>query len=129
MKLKINVTKDILKKSAFCGEADVLVHYVSTNCAIALAIRDLFPYAWIYNTNVQFLEADNLHSRIIGKCELPKKAIKFILNFDVALPEERMKMRPISFEIEIPEEVIETINIEEALNIVSKGKTMELILD
>lgn len=41
--LKITVTKEILEKSKNCGDA----YGAGKNCAIALAVRDVFPMAWV----------------------------------------------------------------------------------
>lgn len=40
MKIKIKVTKDILKRSMMCGVNDC---EVSRNCAISLAVREIAP--------------------------------------------------------------------------------------
>lgn len=55
MELKVKVTKEILKKSMMCGVGfpserlmtDKQKDYIGQNCAISLAVRDVFPYAFV----------------------------------------------------------------------------------
>jgi|GEM_PF-5482904 hypothetical protein len=68
MRLKIKVTKEVLRKSAYCtGRA-------WENCAISVAICDVFPIADVMNEEI----------RIGGLpyISLPQKARDFILEFD-----------------------------------------------
>jgi hypothetical protein len=116
-KLKITVTKEILEKSKNCGHENKLI---SQSCAISLAVIDIFP-----NVSVG---ADSILDMSTGLyMELPEVAKKFIDSFDWANPEERVKMNPISFEIEIPNEVIEKINIDELRPLLVNHPTLELV--
>lgn len=126
MKLKIKVTKEILLKSSYCGfrkngerRRGMSKHYVESNCAISLAIRDIFPKAWVGTDNINFR----------GGCKayLPDEAQVFIDEFDDASIIERQNMVPIKFEIDVPEAVIKRVNIDEVKKILSTSTTMELV--
>lgn len=115
VKLKISVTKEILEKSHNCSETQVAM-----NCAIALAVRDIFPDACVGPIGIRPF------SNQIA-ITLPKNARQFIGQFDSSTPEERMEMSPITFEIEVPDEVIELINIDELKPLLQNHPTLELL--
>lgn len=122
MKLKIKVTREMLKKSAFCnnerGEAP-------TNCAIAMAVRDIFPNARVSIMNIHF---DSIDGVSIGDyITLPPEVIRFINQFDTAIPSVRSKLPEIEFEILVPNSVIEKINIDEIKPLLENHPTLELI--
>lgn len=124
MKIKINVTKEILENAKMCPTA---MSVASTNCAIALAIRDIFPMAFVtmsqfYLTHSRTSEALTLGDETI---QLPRSAAMFIKAFDDASAEERVNMHPFSFEIEVPDSVINRIGLEEVQKILSESKTLE----
>jgi len=123
MKLKITVTKDILKKSMTCGteittNIDNYCDILQTNCAIALAVRDIFPKAKVENTII-VLDTDII--------SLPKKAREFISTFDMCTPEQRLELPEITFEVEIPQSVIDTIDISSLQKELINHPTLELI--
>jgi|SRR6478609_1597954 len=118
MKLQINVTKEILVKSKMCGFDSVL--NAPENCAIALAVRDIFPKAQVSPVTI-YTEGVNIL--------LPDEAMLFISDFDEANPSEREEMKPFSFEIEIPEAVIERINIDEVREVLTTSPCLKLIED
>jgi hypothetical protein len=65
MKIKIKVTKDILRKSMMCGVAEsrglTEDKYTSVgNCAIAVAVRDVFPNAHVYMDGILLLGQDEV---------------------------------------------------------------------
>ncbi len=124
-KLNIKVTKEILEKSKMCGK-----NKVGLNCAIALAIRDIFPSAWITGSKILidpiFLkEGCGIKSKLAIK--LPIEAIHFIHEFDRIKPKRRVLMNEISFDIDIPDAVIEELNIDELKEVLKESKTLELI--
>lgn len=121
MKILIKVTKDVLFRSRMCGLGGA---GLSTNCAIAVAIRDLFPKAsigcpsMIFDSSQSDLRYDNI---------LPSKALSFISKFDSSTPEERVNMPEFSFELPIPEEVINRISIGMIYKVLSESRTLELV--
>jgi len=120
IKLKISVTKEILERSKMCGFDNI--RDMTTNCAIALAIRDVFPQAIVETEELYFFGDDKG-----PKASLPKKAINFIIDFDLNEPDLRVDMNPISFNITIPAKVIKQINIEEVKILLTNHPTLELV--
>lgn len=125
MIVKIKVTKDVLERSKECG---IHKRYKGDSCGIAVAIIDLFPSAQIGNS-AAFLLSDgpNMQDER-SKVYLPISAIHFIYWFDQSNPEQRVLMQPFSFEIEVPEYVIEKIGIGEMYRVLSESKTLELVM-
>lgn len=139
MKIKIKVTKEILEKSMFCGTR-YFAGVVAENCAISLAIRDLFPNVCVgkklisknkelyYTTRGKTVkEILDLNSE--NHILLPSIASTFINIFDTLRYniEDRLKLKPIEFEVDFPESWIEDITIEEAIQIINKSETLELV--
>lgn len=137
-KLRINVTKEILFKTRMCAGVFTYVENtkeegIGANCAISVAIRDLFPDAWVGTDRIYFDAYNDQGMFDWGKenqlitSALPEIARNFIREFDRKTPEERMAMNPLSFEIEIPDIVIDTINIDEVKALLTNHPTMELV--
>jgi len=130
-KLKIKVTKEILEKSKYCiatGKADK--GGAGFNCAVALAIRDIFPDAWIHrDTITPFSFSDNNTEAYFGgaRIHLPNEAIEYIKEFDATPFGMRTSMPEIEFEVEIPDEIIERISIEELRPLLENHPTLELV--
>jgi hypothetical protein len=120
--LKIKVTKEILEKTANCPSNSK----AATNCAVAVAIRDIFPKAWVERHELYF-DINDVGNMMATTTKLPKKASGFIQRFDSLYPAQRKKMKPIEFEITIPDNVIEKINIEELRPLLENHPTLELI--
>lgn len=116
MKILIKITKEVLEKTKMC-EADKL----SENCAISYAVRALFPLAITQRTYMWFGNKEGDYT------SLPMKAREFITAFDSLFPEERVKMKPFSFEIDVPDSVINEIGIGQVYKILSESKTLEHI--
>jgi hypothetical protein len=124
MKLKIKVTKEIIEKAIWCGTESEAGYHVSENCAVALAVRDIFPKACVCHSVFYPFEGAMFDAIII-----PPKAQDFIKHFDRLAdnPEARLYMDPIEFEVDIPDSVIEHIGIDEVKKIVEKSETLELV--
>lgn len=136
MKLKINVTKEVLRKSMWCKTDKMVPLYPghkgsTTNCAITYALHEVFPCVitthqsvWFYGT----LE-DISKDVSIGRAVLPSIATNFIDKFDslVHRPEKRLELPEISFEIDVHESVIDSIGINEVKELISKSKTLEIV--
>ena len=128
-KLKIRVTKEILERSKNCGGSGYLDLPTNQNCAIALAIRDIFPTAVVEEQGI-FLEREFELGRLINgdfDIKLPKSATNFICTFDFNNADERVNMPEMEFEIEIHESIIEKINIEELKPLLENHPTLSLI--
>lgn len=129
MTIKIKVTKDILERSKMCN------YKAASNCAIALAVRDLFPKALVRTRSVNLLGYLGVNDEFVivpqpDKSILPFKALDFILDFDCLSdnPELRVKLEPIEFELEIPDYVIEQIGISQCYKVLSESKTLEMVM-
>lgn len=118
MKLKIKVTKDILEKSKSC-------QHKPTSCAVANSVRDIFPDVsvlgpYMYVTSAEFGPRE--------KIILPENVASYIATFDTyKSDEERAAMPEIEFEIEIPEEIINSINIDELRPLLDCHKNLEIV--
>jgi hypothetical protein len=127
VKLKIKVTKEVIERAKYCGhETDVvkaMTNNITENCAIALAIRDIFPTATVGNDGIWIL--NKAHEK--PEIKLPLIAQSFIDKFDTATVAGREKLSPIEFTINIPEKVINTINIDEVKKILATSTTLELL--
>ncbi len=129
--LKIKVTKEILKKAAYCGENSDIV---GMNCAFALAVRDIFPdaiirhkdmafgkedWSWVQDSSGKYPEVTNPHP-------ISKEMTAFINEFDENSPMERMEMKEEEFELSIPDEVINRIDLKNILPILKKNRNLVL---
>ena len=122
-KLKIKVTKDILERSKKCLSNCSIT---PTNCAIALAVRDIFPDAYV-DLYVMYFDKKDVGDYLAPPAILPINAVSFIQEFDSKSPSARVKMPEIEFEISIPDEVIEKINIDELRPLLQNHPTLELV--
>lgn len=124
-KLKIKVTKDILKRSMYCTND----FNIATNCAIAVAVRDIFPNAsvglYCMHANI-FREDTDFKNPDIG---LPDEATNFIKRFDrlASLPEQRLLLPELEFEVEIPDVIVDSIDIEGIKKLLQNHPTLELV--
>ena len=119
MKILIKVTKDILKKSMMCGVD------LRKNCAIAVAVREIFPQASVgLNTIAPTGKEEGL-----GRISLPITAVTFIGTFDNLhhTPEKRLELPELSFEIDVPYYILEQVGISEVYKILSESKTLECV--
>jgi hypothetical protein len=141
MKLKIKVTKEVLKKTQYCavgrhnlpeGIPYVAALATTTSCAIAVAVRDIFPRARVSPSIIQLTSDIPLQHIFV---ELPDNARSFIKEFDSLREaagfdrgfDKRLEMDELEFEIEVPEEVIDSIGIEDYMTKVEKSETLELV--
>lgn len=126
MKLQINLTQEVLEQSKNCKNEP------GENCAIANAIRDIFPEAMIGEEKIFFKKFASkpfdffLNSKN-ESIQLPLIASEFIKTFDNLNAAQRVDMKPISFEITIPDSIIDDINISEIQDILSHSKTLQLV--
>lgn len=118
-KLRITVTKEILERTKNCS---TYVEFSTTNCAVALAVRDVFPDAKVWANHINPLTGD-----VKDIMTLPLEAQDFIEAFDDAGPEERVKMNPISFEVNVPDSLIQKINIDELKPLLENHPTLAIV--
>lgn len=141
MKITVKITKEILRKSMWCG------HWIennlekpidwngeqgvpATNCAIALAIIEIFPMSMVCTDRMIYVYDRPIKRDVVSDARyaigLPLVASEFIEDFDRLEPEHRADLSPFSFEMDIPEELINEIGIEEATKIIERSETLEL---
>lgn len=109
MEFIIIITKEVIDKSLRCGTSpeDVMV---TKNCAFALAYRELIPHTFVGNSIVEFYKDEpSIISSPFGSKILTKPQVDFIREFDFlrVKPLERYQFVGRTFEVEIPDEVIE----------------------
>lgn len=130
MKILIKVTKDVLNRSQFCQVTEG--NDARKSCAIALAVREIFPNAEVYGFGIVINPIGDLsiQNSISGKGydifwgDKAPQAL-WIGIFDNLSPWERLAIPEFSFEIEVPNEIIEKIGIGEVYRILSESKTLE----
>lgn len=142
--MKVSVTKEILEQSKNCN-ANIVKEGIGFNCAISIAIRELLPTAWVTDTEIIVLKnVEDFYEIIVNgeeivengihgldnyaEIKLPEEGTDFVHAFDNYSSEKRVAMEPISFDIEIPDSVLETIgDMEEVNSIIANSKTLELV--
>jgi len=116
IKLRIHITKDILKRSNESG-------FSSNKSPIALAVIDVFPNIGIGDKHIYI----SLSKEVAFKALLPTIAQEFILVYNGLKYDLRPLLPEFSFEIEIPDEVIQKINIDQITSLLKEHKTLELV--
>jgi hypothetical protein len=124
MKILIHVTKEILERSAMCGRfgQPPRLQMTGSTCAFAVAMQEIFPLAHV-GYHGWWPNGVNTYP----ECSITRGMATFIRAFDHATPDERRAMAPQSFELEVPQEVIEKIGLGEVYRILSESKTLELV--
>lgn len=132
--LKVKVTKEILEETKMCGISDIPhtpesnVENIMENCAIAVAVRGVLGKVQVGEFNIDFFENVDGKDTHICCIELPDAASDFIQEFDRNLPEARVNMPELEFEIEVPDIIINKIgDMEEVRDLISSSKTLELV--
>ena len=115
---KIAITKEIIAQSKNCGTGNDDARLIENNCAIAVALADIFPS--VYVTNL-FIFPFGIDSEL--KIPMPLIAQQFINLFDGfrLMPGLRILLPAFEFTIDIPDEVVEQINIEEVKELIEKN--------
>lgn len=140
-KLKVKVTKEILHKAKMCG-LDEEHDNLNQNCALAVAIREIFPTAMV--SSDYFYPFGNIARGVT----LSPQVTEFIDNFDLPVtqlqgenllnypkpPEiieagikHRLAIPETEFEINIPDWVIDQLNINDITEVLKGVDHLELI--
>ena len=121
LQLKIAITKDIIEHCKNCGNENK-EHEIGQNCAIAFALVDIFPNVYVTNYyifpfGIEYEKEQDL------KIPLPTIAQQFIKLFDGfrLTPKLRLVLPEFEFTIDIPDEVIDQINIDEVRELIEAG--------
>ena len=116
---KITISKEIIAQCKNCG-TDNDARLVENNCAIAIALADIFPK--VYVTNL-FIFPFGIDSEL--KIPMPLIAQQFINLFDGfrLMPGLRILLPAFEFTIDIPDEVVEQINIDDVKELIEKTES------
>jgi hypothetical protein len=122
VQFNVKVTKEILRQSKYCGK-DREGYKIGNNCAIALAVADIFPDVFVSGFHIYPLGVETPAVQDL-RIPLPLVARQFIKLFDgfYLTPNLRTLLPEFEFEMEIPDEVIFSINIEELLPVIEGRK-------
>jgi hypothetical protein len=118
---KIVITKEIIAQCKDCGTGDRAC-LVENNCAIAFALAAIFPKVYVTNRCIFPFGIDGEKDLNIP---IPLIAQQFIKLFDGfrLTPRLRLMLPEFEFTIDIPDEVIEQINIDDVRELVEKTGT------
>lgn len=120
IQFKIAITKEILAQCKNCGTGNDAGR-IENNCAIAIALADIFPKVYVTDLYIfPFgIEGDNKKDINIP---IPGIAQQFIKLFDGFrfTPRLRLMLPEFDFMIDIPDEVIEQINIDDVKPLIEK---------
>ena len=111
--LKIAITKEIIEQCKYCGIENE-TYTIGNNCAIAIALIDIFPQVYVTGYSI-FPWGMDPKKEPAAQIPLPAIAQQFIKLFDGfrLTPKLRLLLPAFEFTIDIPDEVIEQINIDE----------------
>ena len=120
VQFKIAVTREILELSLECGINND-IEMISKNCAIALAVKDIFPDV-VVTEDCIYPFGVNIYTKTSHlKIELPQVAKDFIKVFDslCGMHKVRRCLPEFDFEISVPDEIISQINIAEVKDLIN----------
>ena len=122
VQFKISITKEIIERSKYCGTGND-THTVGKNCAIAFALADIFPDVFVTNHCIFPFGIDFEKGKEL-KISMPVIAQQFIKLFDgfCLTPRLRLLLPEFEFVIDVPDEVIEQINIDEMRELIKGGR-------
>jgi hypothetical protein len=126
LQLKIAITKDIIEYCKNCGNENK-GYEIGQNCAIAFALIDIFPNVYVTNYYIFPFGIEYENEQDL-KIPLPIIAQQFIKLFDGfrLTPKLRLVLPEFEFTIDIPDEVIEQVNIDEVRELIEADKNAHL---
>jgi hypothetical protein len=136
-KFKINVTKEIYESAKNCKSILPISkgNGIGSNCAIAKAVAVLFPDVWVETQKIDFvsdwheyIEGPSAYVGKYGSVELPIEVQDMIILFDNTSVEDRPNLPEFSFEIEVPDTLLEkVVDISSIEEILKDCKSLELV--
>lgn len=128
VELKVSITKEILEQSKYCSANDNYANVAGENCAIANALKCIFPEVYVTGNYIYPFAFNNEYIYKHLCIKMPKIAKDFIRVFDslCQMPNARLLLPEFEFEISIPDEVIEQIDIEDVKNTVREGLSVHI---
>jgi hypothetical protein len=126
VQFKIRITKDIIEQCKDCGTENDQFE-IGRNCAVAVALQDILPDVYVTNCFIFPLGINDEKRRDV-KISLPVIAQQFIKLFDgfLLIPHLRLLLPDFEFAIDVPDEVIDKININEIIEII-KSRNIKTI--
>jgi len=120
--LKVSITKNIIHRCKNCGSEDQK-HLIGNNCAIAFALIDVFPDIYVGNQYILPFGLDS-EKETTTRIPLPVIAQQFVKLFDgfYLTPALRLLLPEFEFAIDVPDEVIDQINIDEVRELIGAEK-------
>ena len=120
--LKIAITKEIIEQCKNCGNENE-GREIGKNCAVAFALNDIFPGVYVTGYYI-FPFGIEYEKEQVLRIPLPIIAQQFIKLFDGfrLTPKLRLILPEFEFTIDIPDEVIEQINIDEVRELIEGDK-------
>ena len=115
---KIAITKEIIEHCKNCGTGNE-AHKIEKNCAIAFALVDIFPNVYVTGYYIFPFGIETEKEKDI-KIPIPVIAQQFIKLFDgfCLTPKLRLLLPEFEFTIDVPDEVVEQINIDEVRELI-----------
>jgi hypothetical protein len=122
VQFNITITKDTIEHCKNCGVNDSNQD-IGRNCAVAFALKDIFPDVYVTNFYIFPFGIDPKKGKDI-KIIMPLIVQQFIKLFDgfYLTPNLRLLLPEFAFTIDVPEEVIDHINIDELKELISDRK-------
>jgi hypothetical protein len=120
---KIAITKEIIAHCKNCGTGNE-AHQIENNCAIAFALANIFPKIHVTNLCIFPFGIGGDKEKDI-EIPLPLIAQQFIKLFDGfrLTPKLRLLLPAFEFTVDIPDKVIEQVNIDEVRELIEAGGT------
>jgi hypothetical protein len=125
LQFRIKITRDIIEQCKNCGATNDQFE-IGRNCAVALALRDIFPEVYVTDYYI-FPFGINHEKRKDVKILLPVIAQQFIKLFDgfYLMPDLRLLLPEFEFAIDITHEVIDEINIDEVKELIKSKNVIQ----
>ena len=122
LQLTISITKEIIEECKNCGNGNE-EREIGKNCAVAFALIDIFPDVYITNYYIFPFGIEHEKEQDL-RIPLPIVAQQFIKLFDAfyLTPKLRLLLPEFEFTIDVPDEVIEQINIDEVRELIEGDK-------
>ena len=131
MKIEINISKEILARTQYCGYDQCGIKdqdaNIAKNCAIAVACAEVFDRVSVGDSI--HIYAGGVKPRFLGIIQLPVAAIEFTTVFDAMHPVQRLDIEPFSFEIDVPDTIIDKIGTAEITELLEHSESLKLIED
>lgn len=123
IQFKIVITKEIIAQCKDCGTGND-DRKIENNCAIAVALADIFPKVYVTDLYIfPFgIEGDKEKDIRISMPVIARQFIKLFDGFRLA-PRLRLMLPEFEFTIDIPDEVIEQVNIDDVKELFEKADT------